>query len=314
MEGLAVDLVDNDPNWLPAGSYLKMLETNTDQTRQGEKVLGAANVEALSVAATGAIEQMTKARDALVALTADTRGDQALTRANACLAQIQSAATSVAQTSPSVSPSAGSDDEVTVPNLSAFQSITEIKAVLAHAGLKAALIAAKEKPPSKEKEFKVAGQSPAPDTKVKKGSTVTISFYEKFEGTETATATSPAATSDDPFVGKWSGNLTCRDGKPEKKTWEIQKRGEGYVIVVPGVDAMPLKFEGGNLVWQYTFDMTVTVGVNIGKAKTSATGKPEKIIITMTMQPAGKNLAVRMVSKLESTGKTEGDCQGTFTR
>jgi hypothetical protein len=121
---------------------------------------------------------------------------------------------------PSPSPSPSADDEVTVPDLSVFQSITEMKAVLAHAELKAQMIAAKENPPSKEKEFKVAGQSPAPNTKVKKGSTVTVSIYQKFESTETA------STAADDFVGLWGGTVLG-----EKTTIEIRKEGNGYVLM-----------------------------------------------------------------------------------
>jgi hypothetical protein len=73
-------------------------------------------------------------------------------------------------------------DEVTVPNFAVFDSVSAMKAVLQHAGLTGAFVAASEPPPSKDKEFKYAGQDPAPDTKVKSGSTVTIAIYQKFGG------------------------------------------------------------------------------------------------------------------------------------
>ncbi len=71
-------------------------------------------------------------------------------------------------------------DLAVVPNLAVFDNVSEIKTVLRHAGLGTALVAAKEKPPSKEKEFKVESQSPAPDTKVKRGTTVTVAIYPKY--------------------------------------------------------------------------------------------------------------------------------------
>jgi hypothetical protein len=70
-------------------------------------------------------------------------------------------------------------DEVEVPNLAVFDNMGEIQAVLQHAGLKAAPVSAGNAP-SEEQEFKVAGQEPAPGTKVKRGSTVTVAVYQKF--------------------------------------------------------------------------------------------------------------------------------------
>jgi beta-lactam-binding protein with PASTA domain len=76
------------------------------------------------------------------------------------------------------------DEDVVVPNLAVFDSVGEIKAVLQHAGLTGAFAAASEPPPSKEKEFKVQSQAPAPDTKVKRGTTVTVAIYQKFDGAD----------------------------------------------------------------------------------------------------------------------------------
>ena len=78
-----------------------------------------------------------------------------------------------------------SADEVVVPDLSVFDNVSEMKAVLAHAGLAGAFNAS-GKPPSKDQEFKFSGQLPAADTKVKRGSTVTVSIYQAFDATGAA--------------------------------------------------------------------------------------------------------------------------------
>jgi beta-lactam-binding protein with PASTA domain len=76
-------------------------------------------------------------------------------------------------------------DQVTVPDLSAFDNVSEMKAILAHAGLVGSF-SASAKTPSKELEFKFAGQSPAANSKVAPGSTVTVTIYQKFEDVTTA--------------------------------------------------------------------------------------------------------------------------------
>ncbi len=70
--------------------------------------------------------------------------------------------------------------DVTVPNLAVFDNVSEMKVALNQLDLKGTF-SAKGKPPSKEKEFKFAGQSPAAGTKVKPGTTVNVSIYQKFE-------------------------------------------------------------------------------------------------------------------------------------
>ena len=144
---------------------------------------------------------------------------------------------------PSPSPTATSkaSDEAVVPDLSAFQSVTEMKAVLAHAGLVAAVVAAKEKAPSKEKEFKFAGQDPAPDTKVKRGSTVSIAFYQKFEGSQ------PAASDADDIVGHWAGTMTWGKSK-DPVAFDIQRQGSGYVLINKAENKpVPATYSGGKL-------------------------------------------------------------------
>jgi hypothetical protein len=72
-------------------------------------------------------------------------------------------------------------DEVTVPDLSR-SSTKEMSELLRRAGLVRSLVAARDKPPSKEKEFTYAAQTPSAGTKVKRGSTVTVAIYAKFDG------------------------------------------------------------------------------------------------------------------------------------
>jgi len=85
-------------------------------------------------------------------------------------------------------------DQVTVPDLSAFDNVSEMKAVLAHAGLVGSF-SASAKTPSKELEFKFASQSPAANSKVAPGSTVTVTIYQKFED-----ATAATTSTDDVIV------------------------------------------------------------------------------------------------------------------
>jgi beta-lactam-binding protein with PASTA domain len=95
-----------------------------------------------------------------------------------------------------VSHTPNESDEVRVPDLSAFDNVSEMKAALAHVGLTGAFNA-KGKPPSKEKEFKFAAQAPGADSRVKRGATVVVSVYQKFENGPEPTApleTPPLAT------------------------------------------------------------------------------------------------------------------------
>lgn len=307
MEGVASSLVEPVADWKTAGDYLKMLQTCGEQAARAGQALRAANVEALSTDAVAAIEQVTKSRNAVTALSGDTRGDQALARANNCLAQIPT----VAATAPS--PSAGADEAV-VPDLSAFQNVTEMKAVLAHAELKAQLIAAKDKPPSKDKEFKFAGQAPGPGTKVKRGSTVSIAFYQKFEGaTEEAAAKAPVIEGDW-FSGRWSGTLIGAESK-ETKTFEIRKQGDSYVFGAPGVkETFPLRREGEALVAEYKFTMGADVGISIGGKKASAKGTVEHFTVKFVFAPAGSALSATMSTINDKTGKTESTVKGILNR
>lgn len=95
-----------------------------------------------------------------------------------------------------VSSSSDSSNTVTVPDLSAFTKVSEMKAVLAHAGLVGAFSAAGPAP-SKDLEFKLAGQSPPANTKVPSGSTVTISIYQAMiDATATTTSANDVTVPD----------------------------------------------------------------------------------------------------------------------
>ena len=161
----------------------------------------------------------------------DPEATLALQRASKCLADIQSKDAAVA------------GDEVVVPNLSVFANAVEMKAALRHAGLVAALVGASAKPKSKDEEFKFARQEPAPDTRVKRGSTVSIAFYQEFEG-ESAPAT------DDDIVGRWSGTITWPGGAAtDPVTIQIQKSGNGYVVIDQTGKSRSAAYAGGVLSW-----------------------------------------------------------------
>jgi hypothetical protein len=70
-------------------------------------------------------------------------------------------------------------NEVVVPNLVALATMPKIKAALQQIGLTPAFVAAREKTPSPDKEFTAHDQNPVPNTKVKRGSTVTVAIYPK---------------------------------------------------------------------------------------------------------------------------------------
>jgi hypothetical protein len=223
----------------------------------------------------------------------------ALEHASKCLAEIQ------------FKPLAA--DEAIVPNLSVFDAVSEMKAVLANAGLVAALVAAKEQPPSPTKEFKFAGQDPAPDTRVKRGTVVSIAFYQKFEATS-------SAVESDPFSGTWSGTIVTTESKgktsQEKKTYLIQKEGDGYVITVPNSkETIPLQLEAGKLTARLTFNLSADVGLSIGgKKMADAKGSAHKIVVKMTFEPAGQNLAMAITSTNDTKGTLESSGKGTFSR
>ena len=173
------------------------LLTNLDRV---EKLIASTNIDALASAANAALTEADSVRTSVRSLAASPERYRPLQRASKCFAEIKFAAKTPSPTpSPTVTPSPAvtrspaetpsppataastADEEVSVPNLAGFDNVAEMKAALASVGLNGALVAASDKPPSKEKEFKFAGQAPAANMKVKRGSTVSIAMYPKFE-------------------------------------------------------------------------------------------------------------------------------------
>lgn len=155
-----------------------------------DQALASVEIDPILIDAQNTLAEAERLRGAARALANGAERYQALQAASQCFAQIK-AVPKVAEASPS--PDVAEKEEVTVPDMATFDNVSEMKVALAHAGLVGAF-SAKGKPPSKEKEFKFAGQAPAADTRVKRGSTVSVSIYQKFEATAEAT---PAATASD---------------------------------------------------------------------------------------------------------------------
>ena len=116
---------------------------------------------------------------------------QALQRASECLARIKTPAElAIAKTTTEEKPTDKTegttadttkmpDEDVIVPDLSVFSGSGEMKAVLAHAGLKSGFGMAPGDPP-KDKPFNwFAGQSLPPGAKAKRGDTVVILAYQQ---------------------------------------------------------------------------------------------------------------------------------------
>jgi beta-lactam-binding protein with PASTA domain len=76
------------------------------------------------------------------------------------------------------------EPEVTVPDLKVFATVDDMEAALDEAGLNGVFTAASVVTPSKEQEFRVESQDPAPGTKVKKDSTVTVAIYQQYQEPE----------------------------------------------------------------------------------------------------------------------------------
>lgn len=100
------------------------------------------------------------------------------------------AATPTPLPSPVASPSAKMGDEATVPSIPAGVTVAEAKATLTAAGLTVGFNAQGGKPSTQDLEFKTTGsQDPPGGSKAKRGTTVTVSIYQKYE-----TAVSPTPT------------------------------------------------------------------------------------------------------------------------
>ncbi|HEV3409656.1 MAG TPA: PASTA domain-containing protein, partial [Chthoniobacterales bacterium] len=102
-------------------------------------------------------------------------------KAKACETRVAAAA----------SPTPAPGDEVVVPDLSVFGGLSEMKAVASHAGLVPAVAATKATPPPGTTRM-FAGQEPAANTKVKKGSALKILVYQQMA--QASPSPSPSAT------------------------------------------------------------------------------------------------------------------------
>jgi hypothetical protein len=191
-------------------------------------------------------------------------------------------ATTGATTNPAASatPGAGQGDEVIVPNLSQFDSVSKMKEALTRAGLIGSF-SAKGKPPSKALEFKFASQTPAADARVKRGSTVVVFIYQKFDETSgpattysTPSSSSPPMQSAPPpasspgwtrrdsgdptsnlegakWIGSWRGKV-MRTGEPiaggdgpNEEEYTLIRRRDGSDVWIHG--STPLSwYEVGN--------------------------------------------------------------------
>jgi len=90
---------------------------------------------------------------------------------------------------PPESPAPGAADKVIVPDMSVFEGIPQMQAVVSHAGLVGKFAAVK--PDKKDQEFKYAGQFPRAGSEAKKGDILVVSFYQKFEDATAETSPSP---------------------------------------------------------------------------------------------------------------------------
>jgi hypothetical protein len=83
---------------------------------------------------------------------------------------------------------------IRVPDLSVFDGVSEMRAVLSHAGLRGSFQA--KTPTQKAEEFKFAGQDPLPDTEVDPTDPaqkiVKVYFFQKYTGELPETSTAPA--------------------------------------------------------------------------------------------------------------------------
>jgi beta-lactam-binding protein with PASTA domain/predicted nucleic acid-binding Zn-ribbon protein len=96
----------------------------------------------------------------------------------------------------------------TVPHIAAGITVAEAKAVLSGAGFTAAFNAKGGKAPNKDFEFKTTGVlTPVAGSKEKRGSTVTVSIYQKFEGEVAAASASPTASPVGPTGADTMPNL-----------------------------------------------------------------------------------------------------------
>jgi hypothetical protein len=160
------------------------------------------------------------------------------------------AGTTIPSTAASATP-APQGDEVVVPNLAQFDSVSKMKAALDGVGLKGHF-SAKGKPPTKAMEFKFASQTPAANTKAKRGSMVVVFIYQKFEdtaqGSPSPSAPASAGTVSDAMLGEWEGTVG------QMKTWiTISRQGNDYSVWILG-ETQKARIEEGRLVGERTME------------------------------------------------------------
>ena len=156
-----------------------------------ERAIGNTDLDAIISAAREAIAEAGNVRNTARALATGPERYQALQRASECLARIKTPAElAIAKTTTEEKPTDKTegttadttkmpDEDVIVPDLSVFSGSGEMKAVLAHAGLKSGFGMAPGDPP-KDKPFNwFAGQSLPPGAKAKRGDTVVILAYQQ---------------------------------------------------------------------------------------------------------------------------------------
>ena len=163
-----------------------VIEAALASQKNVENLIGNVDLDAIIRDAQEARTAADALRTPAKALATGPERYQALQRASECYARLAAATgvVAVAKTDdkpgdmPPLVPPKKEDGDVAVPDLSVFSESGEMKAALGGAGLKPGFGMSKNDPP-KGKEFKwFAGQSPAPNTIVKKGSTVVIFAYQ----------------------------------------------------------------------------------------------------------------------------------------
>lgn len=120
-------------------------------------------------------------------------------------------------------------DTVRVPNLAVFDSVSEMKAALAHVGLTGNFVVAKVKTPNPEKAFKHQAQIPVPDDLVERGSVVTVFIYPKFQGKDVMVPNLATYSDTDSMKATLKGlglNWAFTAAKPPTKEKEFKFAGQ----------------------------------------------------------------------------------------
>jgi hypothetical protein len=181
-----------------------------------EKAIGSVDLEAIITDSREALTAADNLRGAARAVATSPERYQALQRASQCFAQIKSAAASAVATdtltppsspgedgsktadadsskmpgAPPLGPTAPDEDLVVVPSVAGAESIEYMRIILNQAGFKAAFRAVK--PKEKKDELTFADQKPSAGEKKKRGSTVVVFIYQKFESSVAEASPSPS--------------------------------------------------------------------------------------------------------------------------